>query len=112
MNNYIIVASDNTHFHVNISIINYSSALRYILSKSSDNLLYINIKSHILSHILTFIRLDLSRNHESHDVITKLVYNMNIDTLMDIIIAAKYLDINDLLIICKQRFKEIIESHQ
>lgn len=96
--NFIVISSDNKEFTVDQSVINYSPKLKTLLFEQSNNdycnVIHINvINSLTLSHIITFIKYNL--NVKNCDKFNKnYINNLDFDSLIDIILGSKYLEIN------------------
>lgn len=110
---FIILSSDNKVFKVNEEIINYSQTFKDLLFDQTheDNLNTVKVdfvESSTLSHIIAFIRYNIKNNDRNFN--KRFVENMNLDTLLDTIIASKELDIKELFELTSNRFRTVIKK--
>ena len=111
---FVIISSDDEEFVVDDTIINSSSTLKTLLFEQSGpdncNIIIVDyISSETLSHIITFIKYNIA--FENTEEFNKtFIKNMDIDSLLDIIIASKYLDIKEMFELGERRFKNIIKK--
>jgi hypothetical protein len=112
--NFIIISSDNKEFKVNKTIINYSQKLKDLLFEQSgpDNYNKIEIdfiESTTLSHIITLIKFNISnKNNQIFNI--NFIKNLDIDCLLDIILASKYLQIEFIYKLSSDRLKLVIKK--
>ena len=112
--NFIIISSDDKEFKVNENVINYSQKLKDLLFEQSGsencNKIKIDfIDSTTLSHIITFIKFNISNeNNEIFNI--NFIKNLDIDCLLDIILASKYLQIEVIYKLSSDRLKSVIKK--
>ena len=116
-NRYKITVNDGVDFYVEFEVINKSSTLKSLFTdnhtrKFKSSIILPNIDANIFTHVLSFVRFTLFNDDTStNEYGEKIIDNMNCNSLMDIIHAANFLDIKQLVEISGNKFKSIINDN-
>lgn len=113
---YKIVLPDNVEFFIEHSILEKIPKLfEMSSSKAKDEsgcyIINIEIEGQVFSQILTFVRYRLIER-EDRKFVDKMIKSMTIDNLFDLIIAAKSLEVHELVKLSSDYFKKIIHDNE
>ncbi len=113
---YKVVLPENIEFFIEQQVINeIPTFIQIFNSKPSDNnsdrytVQLDNIDGKIFSQIITFIRYKTVDPNDS-TFLNKQIESMSLTTLLDIILAAKYLGVVDIVDKAVERFKYLINN--
>jgi hypothetical protein len=109
---YKVILPDNIEFFIEESVVNsIPTFIQLTNNKPKDYVIQLdNIDGKIFSQIVTFIRYKMVDPNDNN-FLNKQIDNMNIATLLDVILAAKYLGIYDIVDRAVERFKTVINNN-